>query len=208
MGQDFWEEDHHLLEHYEPLVTAERRRRNSGHESATLDLEESASSRRSSSWSSKDLEGSDSSPSSTWASADDLEQEETRPERSANWATSFKGVGGVFQKLGPSSFQSNYYGQKPTAAPTYAAKTTTTAAPSCKYVPSTNCKQVPREDCRQVARPVKQQVCLQVPVAVPRQECRSVPRESCSIVESSRLEETCNVVPQPQPRLPATCKSR
>ena len=30
MGQDLWEEDPHLLEHYEPLVTAERRRRNSG----------------------------------------------------------------------------------------------------------------------------------------------------------------------------------
>ena len=156
MGQDLWEEDHHLLEHYEPLVTAERRRRNSGHES--LDLEVSASNRRSSSWSSKDLEGSDSSLSSTWASvasSDDLEQEETRPERSANWATGFKGVGGVFQKLGPSSFQSNYYGQKPVTAatPTYVkAKTTTTPAPSCKYVPKTSCKKVPREECRQVAK--------------------------------------------------------
>ena len=156
MGQDLWEEDHHLLEHYEPLVTAERRRRNSGHES-----ESASNRRRSSSWSEKDLEGSESSLSSTWASvggSDDLEQEETRPERSANWASSFKGVGGVFQKLGPSSFQSNYYGQKPTAAPTYAAKTTTTAAPSCKYVPSTNCKKVPRQDCRQVPCPVKQQM--------------------------------------------------
>ena len=207
MGQDLWEEDHHLLEHYEPLVTAERRRRNSGYESLSA-----SANGRSDSWSSKDLEVSDSSLSSTWTSAaDDLEQEETRPERSANWATSFKGVGGVFQKLGPSSFQSNYYGQQPTAAPTYAtyaAKTTTTPAPSCKYVPKTSCTKVPRQDCRQVARPVKQQVCLDVPVAVPRQECRAVPRETCSIVETSRLEETCDVVPQPLPRLSPTCKSR
>ena len=145
MGQEFWEEDHHLLEHYEPLVTAERRRRNSGHESSSLDLEERSR------WSNKDLEGSDSSLSSTWASADDLDQEETRPERSANWATSFKGVGGVFQKLGPSSFQSNYYGQTPTPRPSYVAKTTTTTpAPTCKYVPKTTCKKVPRQECRQV----------------------------------------------------------
>ena len=147
MGQDLWEEDHHLLEHYEPLVTAERRRRNSGYESLSA-----SANRRSDSWSSKDLEVSDSSPSSTWTSAaDDLEQEETRPERSANWATSFKGVGGVFQKLGPSSFQSNYYGQTPTPRPSYMAKTTTTTpAPTCKYVPKTTCKKVPRQECRQV----------------------------------------------------------
>ena len=139
--QDLWEEDHHLLEHYEPLVTAERRRRNSGHETR---------------WSTKDLETSASSLTGTWTTTDgeDLDQEETRPERSANWATSFKGVGGVFQKLGPSSFQSNYYGQTPTPRPSYAAKTTTTTpAPTCKYVPKTTCKKVPRQECRQVVLP-------------------------------------------------------
>ena len=41
MGQDLWEEDHHLLEHYEPLVTAERRRRNSYLESVYTIFSES-----------------------------------------------------------------------------------------------------------------------------------------------------------------------
>ena len=166
-----WEtEDHHLLEHYEPLVTAERRRRNSGQEGEQV--------------------------------------EKVVKERSANWANTFKGVGGVFQKLGPSSFQSNYYSPHPTRAPAPMYTVTTTPAPSCSYVPRKTCTKVPRTKCQQVAKPVKQQVCLSVPVATPRQECRAVPRMVCDVVEDSRQQETCTVVPEPRRQLPPRCTSR